>query len=93
MRVAVKDGADAVAVDRLFEPARSEIRKDFRRLAFHRRANRRVVQHRDALLRAQPGERGFELQRLVDRLLHERFDRVLAPRARARRGRSRRQTP
>src|SRR6266508_2360206 len=31
MRVAVKDGADAIAIDRLFETARSEIRVDLER--------------------------------------------------------------
>jgi hypothetical protein len=37
------------------------------------------VQHRDARLRAQASERGFELQRLVDSLLHEQLDRLFAP--------------
>ena len=33
------------------------------------------------MLHAQPGQRRFELERLVDRLADERLDRVLAPRA------------
>ena len=81
MRVPVKDGAHAIAVDRFFEAARSEIGEDLRRLAFHRRANRCVVEQRDALLRAQACERRLELQRFVNRFLDERLDGLLAPRA------------
>src|SRR5262245_26007208 len=39
------------------------------------------MQQRNPLLRAQPGQRRFELQRLVDCLLHERFNGLLTPRA------------
>src|SRR5688572_15687186 len=72
--------ADTVAVDRLLEPARSEIREDFRRLAFDRRANRGIVQQRHAAGGAQAREGRLELQRFVDRLLHESLDRPFAPR-------------
>src|SRR6266852_2777133 len=81
MCVAVKDGADAVAIDRLFETARSEIRKNLRRLSFDGGADWGVVQQRDALPRAQPRERGLELERFVNGFLHECLDRPFAPRA------------
>src|SRR5258705_13659833 len=80
MGVAVEDRTDAIAVDGFLETARPEIREDFRRFAFDGRAHRRVVHERDARLRAEPGERAFELERFVNGLLHERLDRVLAPR-------------
>src|SRR5215212_4083798 len=79
MRVAVENGRHAVAVERLFQARRAEERRDLRRLAHHRGVDRRVVQHRDLLRRAQPGQGRLELQRLVDRLPHELFDDVLAP--------------
>ena len=79
MRVAMEHRVDAISVDGLLEPARAEIRKDFRRLAFDGGANRRVVQHGDAACRAQARQRGLELQRLVDRFLDEALDRPLAP--------------
>ena len=79
MRVAVKDGVDAVTVDRFFEAARTEIREDFRRLPFHGPTNGRVVQQRDALLRSKARQRALEFQRFVDGFLDEGFDRVLTP--------------
>ena len=81
MRVAVDHERHRIASDRLLEAARSEERIDLERLAFDRLLNRRVVQQRDELRRAQPRERRFELQRFVDRLVHELLDDRLAPRA------------
>src|SRR5688500_9845123 len=79
MRVAMKDGAHTVPVDGLLEPAGPEIWKYFRRLAFDCRANRRVVQQRHAARRPQARERRLQLQRFVDRFLHEGFDGPLPP--------------
>src|SRR5207247_7704121 len=74
-----EDGGHAGTVERLLEAARSQERKDLPRLAFHRRLDGRVVEDRDPLLRAQARQRRFELERLVHRVVHEAFDRVLAP--------------
>jgi hypothetical protein len=79
MRVTMKHGGHAIPVDRFLESARPEVRKDLHRFAFDGTADWRVVQHRDARLRAQASERGFELQRLVDSLLDEQLDRLFAP--------------
>src|SRR2546427_694399 len=80
MRVAVEDDAHAIAIDRLLEAARAEIRENLRRLAFDRSPNRRVMHQRDALAGAKPRERRFELERLVYRFLDELLDGALAPR-------------
>ena len=80
MRVAVEHGAHRVAVQRVLESAGAEERIDLRRLAGDRAEDGRIVQHRHTVLRAQARERGFELERLVDRLVHEVLDAVLAPR-------------
>src|SRR5688500_4679462 len=75
----MEHGAHTVPVNRLLEPARSEIRKDFRRLAFDRRANRGIVQKRHAAGGAKARECRLELQRFVDRFLDKRLDRLFAP--------------
>src|SRR5207244_4957695 len=81
VRVAVKDGVHAIAVERLLEARRPEEGVDLRRLADDRGVDRRVVQHGDLLRRAQPRQRGLELQRFLDRLVDELLDDLLAPRA------------
>src|SRR5262245_16842521 len=80
MRVAVEDGVDPIPVDRLFQTARTEKGEDLRRFPFDGASNRRVMQQGNTLLRSQPRERCLEFQRLIDGFLHERLDRVLAPR-------------
>src|SRR6266542_1260787 len=79
MRVTMKHSADAVAVDRFFQPCGPEEIDDFGWLALDGRLNRRVVQHRDFLRHSQARERRFELQSFLDRLVNESFDDVLAP--------------
>ena len=77
----MKNGVHAVAVERFLEARRSQEWVDLRRLPFDRGVDRRVVQHGDLLRRAQPRQRGLELQRLLDRLVDELLDDLLAPRA------------
>src|SRR5215203_5350655 len=72
VRVPVEDGVHLVARERLLEASAAEVREDLERLALHRRADRRVVEHRDLARRAQARERALELERLVHRFLHER---------------------
>ena len=79
MRVSVKNGADAIAIDRFLESRGAEKGDDLRRFAFDGRLNRRVVQDSNFLRRAQTRQRGFELERLFDRLVHEVLDDLLAP--------------
>src|SRR5713226_5237247 len=79
--MAVKDCAHAIAIDRFLEPRRAEKGDDLRRFALDRCLDRRVVQDGDLLRRAQPRQRGLELQRFLDRLMHEFLDDLLAPRA------------
>jgi len=81
MRVAVHDGADRKAGERFLEPAAPEERIDLARLAFDRALDRGVVQHRDEVLVAQPRQRRLELQRFVERFVHELLDDLLPPRA------------
>src|SRR5678815_2051984 len=76
----IRDSAGAVAVDRLLAPARSEIRKDFRRLPFDGRADRRVVHYGNTPPRAQPGQGRFQLHRFVYGLLNELLDGMFSPR-------------
>src|SRR5687768_449265 len=75
----MEGGGHAVSVERLFETARPQEGEDLARLAFHRRFDRRIVEHGDALRRVQARERGLELQRLRHRLVDERLGRFLAP--------------
>src|SRR5687768_15335307 len=79
MGVTMKDGADAIAIDGLFQAARAEIRKDFRWLPLDRTADWRIVQNRDATVRSKARQGRFQFQRFVNRFLHELFDDVLAP--------------
>lgn len=79
MCVAMKDGVDRIADQRLFEPAGAEEGKDLRRLALHRCLDRRIVQHCDALIGAQLGQRGFEFERFVDGFVDELLDRIFTP--------------
>jgi FAD/FMN-containing dehydrogenase len=60
--VAVEDGVDAVAVDRLFEAAGAEEGDDLGGLAFDGGLDRGVVQHGDLLRSAQTRQGCFELQ-------------------------------
>ena len=78
--MAVEDRIHRVAGERLLQPARAQVRVDLLRLALDRGLDRRVVQQGHPLLGPQPGQRGLELERLVERLLHELLDDLLAPR-------------
>src|SRR5207253_4611482 len=77
----VKDGAHAIAIDRFFEPGRSEEGDDLGRLALNGRLNWRVVQNGDPLRRSKSRQCRLELERLFDCLVHEFLDDLLAPRA------------
>src|SRR5437667_9924101 len=79
MRVTVEDGADTVAIDRLLQASGSKEGDDLRRLALDSGLDRRVVQDGDSLRRSQPGQRGLELERFFDGLMHESLDDVLSP--------------
>src|SRR5258706_7950083 len=68
-----------IAIERLFEPARSQERVDFERFAFDCLLDRRIVQERDEMLRAKPRESRFELQCLVDGFADELLDDRFAP--------------
>src|SRR5262245_48346441 len=78
--MAVKHGGHRIAIERLFEPARSEVRKNLEWLAFDGRADRCVVKERNAMRGAQSRECRLELERFVDRFLHEELDGRFAPR-------------
>jgi len=80
MRVPVKNRRDPKSIERFFEPPGSQVRIDGFRFAGHRVLHRRIVQQRDARVRAQPCERRLEFHRLVDRFLHELLHYGLAPR-------------
>ena len=75
----MKHGARRVAIQRLLEPARPEKRVDLEGFPVAGVAHGRVVQEHHASHRAQPGQRRFELQRLLDGEAHERLDGLLAP--------------
>src|SRR6185295_4900089 len=77
--VAVEDGLDGIAGERLLQAAGAEEGEDLHRLALDRLLDRRVVEHGDAGLAAQARQRGLQLQRLVHRLAHEVLDDVLSP--------------
>ena len=81
VRVAVHDEGHRIPIERFLQTARSDERIDLERLALDRRLNRRVVQQRNPLRRAKARQRGFELQRLVDGLVHELLDDRLSPRS------------
>ena len=80
MGVPVEHRIGPVAIDRLLEAARAQERIDLDGLTVHGGADGRVMEHRHAAPRAQPGERRFELERLLDRGGHERLHRAFAPR-------------
>src|SRR5690349_11333744 len=80
MGVAVERGDHLKAIQRLLEPARSKEGIDLERLALDGAGDRRIVEQRDALMRAQPRQRGFELERLLHGFAHELLDQRLAPR-------------
>jgi hypothetical protein len=80
MGVAVEHDARGVAIQRLLETTGAEERIDLERLPVDGVADGRVVEEHDAPRRPQPGQRGLELQGLVDGRAHERLDRLLAPR-------------
>src|SRR5206468_12346784 len=81
MCVAVKNQRHRVSIDWLLEPARSQKRIDLERLSLNGRLDRRVVQQRDHMRRAQSCQRRVELQRLVDRLADELLDDPFSPRS------------
>jgi hypothetical protein len=80
VRVTVKDGVDPEAIDRFFQPGRAKEGENFRRLAFARCANRRIMQQDDAAIGLQLGERLFEPHGMINRFLHEFFHKRFAPR-------------
>jgi hypothetical protein len=71
--------AHRIAAQRLFETAASQEWVDFDGLPFHGGLDRRVVKQRDPMWRSESRERVFELQRLVDGLLHEGLEHALSP--------------
>ena len=79
MGVPVQYEGNGIPIDRLLEPAGSKERIDLERLADDRLLHRRIVKKGDELRHADARERRLELQRLVDRLVHELFERRLAP--------------
>ncbi len=79
MGVTMQHQRHRITADWFLEAAGSEERIDFERFAFDRFLDRRVMQQRDNLIGPQPSERGFELQRFVDRLAHELFDDRFTP--------------
>ena len=80
-------------IERLLEPARPQIGHDLERLALDGRADRGVMQHGDAPRGAQPRQRALELDRLVDRFLHEALGGRLAPGTQRRPTEAARQSP
>ena len=80
MRVPVHDERDRIAIERLLEPARSEERIDFERLAFDGLLNRRIMQQREQMPRPQARQRRLELQRFIDGFAHELLDDRFSPR-------------
>src|SRR5437879_3577918 len=80
VRMALKNGRDLKPRERILETARAEEREDLQRLALDRVANRRIVHEHDPLRRFQSRERGLELERFLDRLVHEVLDDLLTPR-------------
>jgi hypothetical protein len=79
VRVPVKHHVDGVAIERLFEAARAQVGKDLEGLSFHGGADRRVVEHGDALRGSQPCQCAFEFHGFVDRFLHEALGSGLSP--------------
>ncbi len=79
MGVAVEDGVDGTPMQRLGQPATPEKRVDLQGFSSARIGHRRVVKQSDAPVGSQPAERRLELERLVNRLLHEAFDGRLPP--------------
>src|SRR5262249_36121330 len=80
VRVTVEDQADRVAVQRLLQPAGPQEGEDGRRLALDGFLDGGIVQHGDTLRRAQPGQGRLQLQGLLDGLIDEVLDDLLAPR-------------
>ena len=81
MSVTVERSVHRVALERLLETTAAEKRIDLLRLARDGLADRCVVEKRDAAWSPEARERGLELQRLAERLLHEVLDHGLTPRA------------
>ena len=78
--VTMENERDAIAVDWLFQPARTDERINLGWFPFGRLLNGGVVQERDHRFGPQPCERRFELQCFVHRLVHELLDDVFTPR-------------
>ena len=81
VRVAVEHDRHREAADRFLETAASEERKDLARLSLDRPLDGGVVQHRHEPVVPQTRERGFELQRFVDRFPDEVLDDLFPPRS------------
>ena len=79
MGMAVDDGRDGIAVERVFKAAASQEREDLDRLILDRRPDRSIMQDGDSAFGPQSREGGFEFHRLVDRLLDEALDGRLTP--------------
>src|SRR5262245_16888868 len=79
MRVAVKHKRHRITADWLFQTTRSDERIDLERLTRDGLLDRRVVKKRDQSSRPQSRQRGFELERLGDRFVHEVLDHRLTP--------------
>lgn len=79
MGMAVHHEVDGVAQQRVFKPAAAQEGVDLGRLPLHGRGNGRVVQHRNAVSRTQLGQRGLELQGLVQGFIDEGLDSRSAP--------------
>ena len=80
MRVSMHDERDGISIERLLQPARSEKRVNFERLAFHGLLDRRIMQQRKQMPRSQARERCLQLQRFVDGFPNELLDDGFSPR-------------
>src|SRR5262245_36787577 len=73
------DGGDRIPAERFFETAAAQIRVDLPRLTFDRGFDGRIVQQHNRLLGSETRQRRLELERFVDRFVHELFDDGLSP--------------
>src|SRR6185436_20917693 len=78
--VTMEHGRHRIPRQRLFQPAAAEERIDLERLPLDRRLNRRVVKDGNQPLGAKLRQRRFELQGLVQALVHEILDDAFTPR-------------
>ena len=73
MRVSVNSEDRLMTVDDFRKASTAQVRIDLLGLTFHRGDNGGVVRNDDSLLGAQHGKRALELERFIDRALHEGF--------------------